>query len=146
MKKENQNKRKYWIGLFISLSVPFLFFLVLNILRDEYSEWVTNNWSLSSKEDLFLFTLLQTFTIFILVLSAICGLNLAYWMMKSRHRRKWFALFFLVLGLLGFFSYFQFVPIEERIEFIHIPIIASLSLVMSLGALFFKKEKTQTNT
>jgi len=140
MKKDKQNKRKYWLRLLISLSVLFLCFLILNIAGEEYTEWVTNNWSMSSKGDMILFTLLQTFTIFIIVLSTIFGLNLAYKMMKSQHSRKWFALFFLILGFFGFFCYFQFVSKEERLEFIHIPVIASLALIMSLGALVFKKK------
>ena len=141
MKKENPTKRKYWLGFLISFFFLFLFFLILNILGDEYTEWVTNNWSLSSKNDIILFTLLQTTTILILVLSAIFGLNLAYKMLKSKYRRIWFALFFLILGLVGFFAYFQFVFKEDRIEFLHIPIIASMFLIMALGALFFKRKK-----
>jgi predicted membrane channel-forming protein YqfA (hemolysin III family) len=117
--------------------------LILNIAGEEYTEWITSNWSLSSKDNLLLFTFFQTLSILIIVLAAVFGLHLAYRMMKSRHRRKWFALFFLILGLFGFFAYFQFVPKEERLEFIHIPVIASLALIMSLGVLFFKKKKQE---
>jgi uncharacterized membrane protein YhaH (DUF805 family) len=143
MKEEKPSKKKYWLRFLISLSVLYLFFLILNIAGEEYTEWITSNWSLSSKDNLLLFTFFQTLSILIIVLAAVFGLHLAYRMMKSRHRRKWFALFFLILGLFGFFAYFQFVPGEEKIEFIHIPIIASLALVMSLGALFFRKKKQE---
>jgi len=46
-----------------------------------------------------------------------------------------------VLGFVGFFAYFQFVSKEDRTEFLHIPIIASMLLTMALGALFFKRKK-----
>ena len=140
-KNNNVYKSRFGLKLPIFIFSIYIFFLIVNISSDEYREWVTDSWGLSSKEDLLLFTLLQTVSILVIVITVYFSLFLAKAMLSSKHRRIWFALFFLVLGLVGVFAYFQFVPKEDRMEFLHIPVIAMLFLVMALGVLFFKRKK-----
>ena len=139
--RSNFRQNRFRLKFFIFVFAIYILFLIVNIVSDEYREWVTDSWALSSKNDLLFFTLLHTLSILIIIIAAKFSLLLARVTLSSKYRRIWFALFFSVLGFVGFFAYFQFVSREDRIEFLHIPIIASMLLTMALGALFFKRKK-----
>ena len=129
--KSNLLQNRFGLKLFIFIFAIYILFLIVNIVSDEYREWVTDSWALSSKDDLLFFTLLQTLSILIIVIAAKFSLLLARVMVYSKYRRIWFALLFSVLGFVGFFAYFQFVSKEDRTEFLQIPIIASLLFTMA---------------
>jgi len=56
--KSNLSQNRFGLKLFIIVFAIYVLFLIVNIVSDEYGEWVTDSWALSSKDDLLLFTLL----------------------------------------------------------------------------------------
>ncbi len=130
----------FWFLFAISVAI----LLLANMLLGEYQTCITDDWCLSSKDDLLLLTVFYSFYAMAIYLGLRVGLILAFGILSSKRSNLGFALVFWIIGILGAFCWIMFIPPSDRLEFIHIPIITAL--MMGLGFLFyfgFKPKKSK---
>ena len=140
MEKEVKKSKKFPALAIYTIALYVIFFL-FNYFTPESTECITDNWCLSSKSDIWLYSFFQTLGIVIVFFAALFGLALAKKMLASKYRRMLFAGFFLLLAAAGLFAYLKFVPPGDKMEFIHIPIIIGIFLLIAAGGLFMKRKR-----
>ena len=144
MEKEVK-KSKRFPAFVIYITALYIIFFIFNYLTSESTECITDNWCISSKADIWIYSFFQTLGIVIVFFAALFGIAIAKRMLASKYRRILFAGFFLFLAATGLFAYLKFVPAEDKMEFIHIPIIIGVFLVIAAGGLFVKRKKPKNN-
>ena len=111
----------------------------------EKTQWVTDSWKVSSKEDAWVYPLVFVVQLCLILGGCIAGLWLAVRMLVSEYRRFWFGGFFMVLGAGGWAVWSVVSTAEEEASTAHIPYIGGGFIVLGLVILlFFKAKKVAT--
>lgn len=132
-------KLKHLVQFLATLAAIYAVLLVVFRFTDEKTQFITDNWSLSSKENLFLYPLIQVVTLALILGGAVFGLWLAYRMLLSEHRRLWFGGFFAVLGIAGILIWALVSSAEEKAATRHIPVIGGMFAALGVVfGIFFK--------
>jgi LPXTG-motif cell wall-anchored protein len=143
----NSEKNKNpWLKFFLFIAGVFIFFALINFFTGEYTECITDSWCISSKDDLLLMSAFQTLFIVIVAFAIRYAFIFAVWMITSKHANIWTAIFFFMLGILGIAAYLLTVPADDKIEFVHIPIIAGVIILIGFAFLFFFKKKKKKSS
>lgn len=124
MTKKSENNFPGWLKLVVYLSFLYAVFFVFNLFTDESTEFISDNWEISSKSDKYIYTFFQVFTMAIIVGAAIFALRISMIVLQSNKPFLYFGLFMILLCIFGAVVFFLVVPREEMLEFIHVPIIA----------------------
>ena len=134
--------RKKLFEFVIILGLIYTAMFIYNMVTPERTEWITDDWKISSKADRLLFPLFPIVMIVLILGGVSVGLWLAYRMLLSDHRRIWFGGFFILLGAAGLLIWGTILDPVEKSETRHIPIIGSSLIVLGIVfALFFKPKK-----
>ncbi|MEQ8353651.1 MAG: hypothetical protein RH862_19400 [Leptospiraceae bacterium] len=125
-------KRLIWAGL--GIAAIFCICAILNLATAEFPFCVSSSWCFSSRESPFLVALFQTLSFVLLIAGLLLGTRWAVAMLVSPRAYLYFALFFSAIGISGTIIWFLTVPDNERLQYIHVPLIGA-GLVI-LGILF----------
>ena len=136
---DKQKRILQFIGVLVALYAGlFVFFR----FADEMTLCITDDWCLSSKENIFLYPLFQILTLVLILAGSALGLWLAFLMLLSKHRRLWFGGFFGVLGIGGILIWTMVLTAEEKSGTWHIPVIGGGLAALGVVFLFFFKPKS----
>ena len=136
------DKNRRWIQFLGVLGAIYLVLFVFFRFASEATMFVTDSWRISSKEDPFLYPLVQVLTLVLVLLGIWLGLWLAYRMLLSDYRRYWFGGFFALLGGAGIAIWASVSDANERSETWHIPVIGGGLIALGLAFVLFFKAKS----
>lgn len=140
MIKKPENNFPGWLKLLVYFSLLYAIFFVFNLFTDESTEFITDNWEISSKSDKYIYTFFQVLSMAIIVGAAIFALRISYIVLQSKKPFLYFGLFMILLCIFGAVVFFLVVPREEMLEFIHVPIIALIFAALG-GFMIYASER-----
>ncbi len=136
------NKKRI-LEIFTIFGLLYVGLFVFFHYSGEKSQWITDHWRISSKEDPFLYPVFPILSIVLVLVGMWLGLWLACQMLISDYRRLWFGGFFGLLGGTGFSIWATVLTPVEKFDTWYIPLIGGgLILLGLLLLLFFKPRKT----
>jgi len=127
---------KRLLGLILSILGIYGVIFAMYYFGDESTTCITDSICLSSKESIIQLTLLQgTFLVFLMVV-IMATFRFCIWLLDRGWMMPVGGAVIFILGIVGIFCFNEFVAAEERTDFIHILIIAILSIIFG-GIMLF---------
>lgn len=90
------------------------------------SECITASWCISSHDEPLTYAMLFVISLVLGLTAMAVGGSVALWMLRHRHARALYGAFFGGLAAFGGGVWCAVVPAEERLETLHVPILACL--------------------
>lgn len=131
----------YLIGLIAIIALYAVFYSVY-YFGEEVTECFTETICLSSKQSILAFTAIQGTFILLLIAIMIGTFKVCFWLLNKGYMIRVGGGLILILGIVGLFVFYKFVPSDEQKDFIHIAIIIAFAIFGGSAMLYtgFRKK------
>ncbi|MBU43693.1 MAG: hypothetical protein CMN76_10765 [Spirochaetaceae bacterium] len=137
MKQDSANNRKRLVWAGLAIAAVFCISAILNLTSPDFPFCISESWCLSSAENPFGVAGMQTLSFMLVIVGVVLGLRWAIAMLVSPRAYLYFALFFAGLGVFGTTVFYLTGGAGKGIDYIHIPIIGGLCILLGLLFLLY---------